>query len=1105
MHGITKKLVALAAVLLVSASLIPAMAQKVTLNYNNTRIDTVLGSIQRQTGLRMVYSDQTIDVSRKVTVNVTNSELTDVLDELLAGTGTVYEISDGKLYFKVSKPASDGVVTVSGKVTDEGGSPVAGAYVQESGSKNNGVITDADGRFEIKVSPQASLDVSFMGFLSQKVALAGRESVLIVLKEDRETLDEVIVIGYGTMRKKDLTGATSVISGGDVETRKTTNLSLALQGATPGLLVTRSGGDPEATGSLRIRGITSISNANPLVIVDGVPSTLDLVNPNDVESITVLKDAASSSIYGARAAAGVIVITTKRAKESSLDLNYSYEYNLEFPTELPEYVGAIDYMKMANELRYNDNPSAGLWQTYPEDLVTNYVSLNESDPDRYPIVDWQNAAFKKSTSRQTHSLLISAGNKTVRTKASLRYDTSDALYVNKNFNRVMVRVNNDINVNKYLSAHLDLNMKHSKSVAPIDAPWSSRMTPPIYAVKWSDGRYADVKDGGNIFPRLYDGGTNTAWYNHLNGKASLDFLPFDGLKISAVAAYNLNFNKFKKFSKALTYTDYDYPDTPKAMSGHVYTNLTETRNDGYDSTYQLVANYDKTFGRHSVSAMAGYECFYTFTEGLSAMRDRFAMTSFPYLDRGNSSYQDMSGNADHNAYRSYFGRLMYNYDGRYLVQANFRRDGSSRFAKRYRWGNFPSVSVGYVLSEEPFVKRLNLEWLSMAKLKASYGTLGNEQIGSTFPYQAAVNVSEALLYGQKGPETFASAAQWNYAVEDITWETTKTWNVGIETSFLEDRLWLNADVYRKMTEDMLMDLTIPRYIGYSDPKVNAGTMRTNGFEVEVGYRDSHGDFNWSVSANLSDFISRITYLKGQDLGSEVSLVNIEGGQFNEWYGYLSDGLYLSEEDLASSPKTSDNVKVGDIKYKDISGPDGVPDGKISPEYDRVLLGGSLPRYTFGARIGLGWKNLDFSMTLQGVGKQNVRMTRTMIEPMQSNWLNNPAILKGNYWSTLNTDEENASAKYPRLSSKSASNNYAMSDYWLFNGRYLRLKNITIGYSLPESLMNRITGGIVKKVRIYASANDLFCLNGYPKGWDPEVGGINYPITTSIIGGVSVTF
>lgn len=1085
---------------------LPAFAQKVTLKFNEAKVQTVLQSIKQQTKLGLVYSDQILDVNRKVSINLSDAEVSDAVRLLLKGTDTGFEIRNGKIYFIEKKSQSSGRIAVKGIVSDPSGEPVVGAYVKEMGSATNGVTTDLDGNFTLDVPSNASLEITFMGFQTQIVPVNGKSELNVSLAEDSELLDEVIVIGYGSMKRKDLTGATSIVSGAEVEGRKTTNLSLALQGATPGVMVTRSGGDPESTGSIRIRGITTISNADPLVIVDGVPGKLDLINPNDVESITVLKDAASASIYGARAASGVIVVTTKRAKETSLDLNYSYEYNFEVPTELPEFVGAQDYMLMVNEISYNDNPAGGWWQNYTEDMVTNWLRLNASNPDKYPIANWQRAALKPFASKQTHSLLVSAGNKIIRTKASLRYDQSDGLYVNKDYNRIMIRINNDIEINKYVSAHFDVNYKRSKSVAPVDAPWYSRMTPPIYAIQWSDGRYADVKDGGNIMPRLLNGGTNTQWYNHLNGKFGLDIRPFEGFKISGVVAANMYFNKFKKFTKALTYTDYDYPDTPKQMSGHVTTKLDESRNDGYDITAQVFANYDKTIAGHGISVMAGFENYYNFWESLGAARDRFATTSFPYIDRGNSTYQSTSGNADHNAYMSFFGRAAYNYAGRYLVQVNFRADGSSRFAKKYRWGYFPSASIGYVLTEEPFMKRARQKWLSQLKLKASYGTLGNEQIGSTFPYQAAINVSEALLYGPNGPETFASAAQWNYAVEDITWETTKTWNVGLETAFFKDRLWFNADYFVKKTEDMLMNLTIPRYIGYSDPKVNAGTMSTNGFELELGYKDRKGDFGWSISANLSDFISRITYLKGQDISAENAKVNIEGGEFNEWYGYRCLGIYQSAEDLEKYPaRLNSNVGLGDLIYKDISGPEGVPDGIISPEHDRELLGGSLPRFTYGFRFGCNWKGIDFSLTLQGVGKQNVRMTTAMIQPMQDNWYNHPAILKDNYWSALNTPAENATKAYPKISTKSASNNYTMSDFWMFNGAYLRLKNITLSYTLPGKAVERAFGGIVRNIKVYASANDLFCINKYPKGWDPEVSGIGYPITTSAMLGVSVTF
>lgn len=1083
-----------------------AMAQKATeisLDYKNTKMETVLLSIKQQSGLEMVFSDQVMDIDGKVTIQVKKASLDSALQQLFRNTSVSYEVKNGKIYLKKKTTEQVAKIHLKGVVKDATDEGVIGANIRLVGSDAVGTITNLDGEFELDVPDNGTIEVSYIGYVTQQVPIKKRTSLSVLLKEDSKMLDEVVVVGYGSMKKKDLTGALSVVKGDDLAGRKTTNLSIALQGATPGVTVTRSSGDPESTGSIRIRGITTISNADPLVIVDGIPSKIDLVNPDDVESMTVLKDAASASIYGARAAAGVIVITTKRAKESALDMTYSYEHTWEIPTEQPDYVDAQQYMLMCNEILYNDNPSGGWWQTYTEDQITNWKRLNASNPDKYPMANWQKAVIKSSSSRQIHSVTLSGGNKTVRTKASFRYDLSDALYVNKEYNRYMIRVNNDIDVNKYISAHIDVNFKRSESVSPVDSPWGSRRTPPIYAIQWSDGRWGDVKDGGNVLPCLYDGGSKTQWYNQLGGKAGLDISPLPGLKLSGVVAVNYYFNKFKTFTKALYYTNYDYPNDPKPMAGHQKTNLTENRNDGRDITYQLFANYDKSWDKHHLSAMVGYETFYNTYENLSASRDRFAMTSFPYLDRGNSSYQSTSGNADHNAYRSFFGRVAYNFADRYLLQVNVRRDGSSRFAKKNSWGNFPSASFGYVISEEPFMKNLGWEWLSNLKLKASYGTLGNEQIGTNFPYQALLTVSEVLLYGPNGnSETYATAAQYDYAVEDITWETTKTWNIGFEANFLNNRLWANADFYRKKTEDMLMNLTIPRYIGFSDPKVNAGTMQTNGFEIELGWRDHIGKLNYSISANLSDFISKITYLKGQNIGSSVQKVNIEGGQFQEWYGYLSDRLFLTEEDLQNSPKTSNNVKVGDIKYKDISGPDGVPDGKISPEYDRVLLGGSLPRFSFGLRLAMDYKGVDFSATFQGVGKQNARISQQMVEPKADNWLNHPAILVGNYWSALNTDEENARMKYPRLTAKGSSNNYAMSDYWMFNGRYLRLKNLTLGYTFSQDWLKKM---FVKKLRVYVAANDLFCLNKYPKGWDPEVGGIGYPITTSLMVGASINF
>lgn len=993
---------------------------------------------------------------------------------------------------------------VQGTVTDVNGEPIIGASVRVKGT-NNGTITDIDGKFSLNAPLGAEIEVSFVGY--QSITVTASKTMSITLAEDSELLDEVVVVGYGTMKKKDLTGAVAAVKGDDIAARRSTQLTTALQGAAAGVMVTRSSGEPGSAASIRVRGVTTISDSSPLVIVDGVPGDINHVNPDDVESLSVLKDAASASIYGSRAAAGVIVITTKHAKTDDLQLAYNFEYGLEIPTNLPKFVSATRYMEMTNELLYNDNPTGGWFQRFTEDDVNNWVKNHETNPDKYPIEDWQSLLIKDSAPRVTHSINISGGSKIVQTKASIRYDKNEGLHANKNYERFMIRINNDIKINKFMDAHLDLNMSRSETVKPNMDPFQiqNMQIPSIYAARWTNGMWGDVKDGANTLARITDGGNNTQWYYRIAGKAGLDISPLKGLKISAVFAPNFDFYKQKQFIKQLPYTFADDPNTIKGYMGDCFTTkLFEQRNDNYDMTSQLFANYAFDIKKHSVTAMVGYEDYYAFWEDLSASRDQYKMTGYPYLSIGPADFRDNAGDAHEYAYRSVFGRLTYSWANRYLLQANVRRDGSSRFASDNRWATFPSFSAGWVVSEEKFIKNLHLNWLSFFKLRGSWGTLGNERIGSYYPYQAALTFNNALFIKDGGVVTDLTAAQTDYAVRDISWETTKTWDFGFDANFLDDRLFVNFDYYKKKTEDMLLPVQIPSFIGFNSPNVNAGVMNTKGFDLEFGWRDHVGDFRYSASFNLSDFVSKMGDMNGtQVLGAQVKM---EGSEFNEWYGYMSDGLFLTEEDLAQSPKLNQNTKVGDIKYIDISGPEGKPDGQISPEYDRVLLGGSMPRYMFGANFNASYKGFDFGLVLQGVGKQNARITSFMVEGYQNQWGDFPSLLDGNYWSSTKSAAENATAKYPRLTYSNRSANYGqMSDYWLFNGRYLRLKSLTIGYTLPKSLTQK---AFMNNVRVYVSGNDLFCIHNYPKGWDPERSAgttAGYPITTSLLMGVSVQF
>lgn len=1078
---------------------------KMNISMENATFKEVIERLEKESGYYVVIRyDQTF-LEKKVDVDFQNSTVTEILDGLLKDTGLGYKIIDR--YIAIStitelNSASQQQKTVTGKVTDQSGATLPGVSVVVKGT-TIGVITDNNGNFSLGNVPEnAILQFSFVGMKMQEVEVGNKSTINIVLAEETIGIEEVVAIGYGSVKKSDLTGAIGSIKGDVISNRKTTQISQALQGTVSGLMVTRNNNAPGSTATIRIRGVTTIGETSPLIILDGVPvDDINSVNPNDVENISVLKDAASASIYGSRAASGVILVTTKRAKSGQLGLEYNMEYGFEKATEMPDYVNAVTFMKHVNELRWNDNSNnTNEYPTYTKDIVDNYTSLNAQNPDLYPNTDWKGLIMNNSAPRHSHIISITAGTKAIRTKASLAYDKTDALYNARTYERLTARFNNDITINNYLSATVDFNFKRSISKQPVvDPMYKMGIAPPIYAAMWSDGRVGAGKDGANIYGQMKYGGTNDNYYNTVGGKISIDFTPFKGLKFSGIVSPTYNFDKGKKFSLAIPYTAYNNPGTVSGyLEGAKETTLNEVRNDSYRVTYQFLTNYTKSFGQHNLNAMAGYEYYYAFTENLAASRGQYGLTSYPYLNIGPLALRDNSGDAYENAYRSYFGRIMYNYQNKYFLQGNIRLDGSSRFYKDYRWGSFPSFSAGWVMSEESFMK--SNPSISFLKLRGSWGTLGNERIGN-YPYQAALNFETNSLFYQGNTAVSAqSAAQWQYAIRDISWEKTESFDIGLDANFFANKLRFTGDYYKKTTKDMLLQLQIPMFLGFDNPNQNTGKMNTKGWEFEIGWNDKIGDLDYSVSANLSDFKSIMGDLGGTEfLGDQIKR---KGSEFNEWYGYVSDGLYQTQADVDASAKLNTSVKPGDVRYKDISGPAGIPDGKISPEYDRILLGGSLPRYMYGANISLGYKNFDFSMVLQGIGDQNVRLTSTMVQPLLENYGNFPSILEGKYWSKYNTDGQNLVARYPRFTYTSAGNNYAMSDFWLFNGAYLRVKNITLGYNVPKFITEKVK---LQSVRFYATVSDLFSINNYPKGWDPEMSSTAYPITTSFIFGASVKF
>lgn len=1004
--------------------------------------------------------------------------------------------------------ASAQALPVSGVVSDENGAPLLGVTVFEKDGRN-GTATNTEGRYSMNVKKGVTLVFSYIGYETYECPYNGETTLNVTLKPDAKLMDEVVVIGYGAVKKKDLTGSVSAIKGDDLVARQTTTLSTALQGSVSGLLVTRDSGAPGASGTIKVRGITTMGDNNPLIIVDGSPcDNIDYVNANDVESVSVLKDAAAASIYGSKAAAGVILITTKRGAKERTNLTYNGEVGWEVPTMQPDMVGVTRYMEMYNELLYNDNPAAGFFQQYSSDQVKNWISYNKTNPNQYPLTDWKSLIMKDSALKHKHNVSISGGTDLVRTKVSFSYDDVDGLYGERKYQRMMLRANNDATIVKdKLFATVDINIRRGKNITPNFSPFDMmRKMPAIYAATWDDGRIAEGKSGTNPYGLLVGGGNAKAWSTQVGGRASLEYKPVKGLSIQAVVSPFINYSKTKTFSPAVWYTLADDPETIGGYldSGSSWSTnkLTEQRNDDYNVTSQVIANYIASFGRngnHNLNVMVGYENYLMKSESLSAARDNFEFTQYPYLNVGSEDYQTNSGTGTEYTSNSVFGRIMYDYDGRYLLQANVRHDGSSRFAKKYRWGTFPSFSAGWVVTREKFMEGTE-SWLDFMKVRASWGMLGNERIGSNyFPYLALMTFNDVLFYDKDGNVVSdKSAAQRALAVEDITWETTTSTDIGVDLGLFRNRLSVNFDYYWKETKDMLLTINIPYIMGYNNPSSNAGTMKTNGYDIEVGWRDQVGDFSYGVSVNFSDFKSKVTDMNGSEQ-INGSRINRPGCYFNEWYGYVSDGIYQTQEEVDNSATYSSSVKVGDIRYKDISGPDGVPDGKINSD-DEVPLGNSLPRWQYGGTVNLGWKGIDFSMAFQGIGRRTSYMATEMVQPIRDNYGNIPAIIDGKYWSPFNTDEQNRNAKYPRLSNTGKSNNYQTSDFWLFNGGYFRLKNVTLGYTLPRKWTQKIR---MSNVRLYVSASDLFCISDYPKGWDPEMGVTSYPITTSILVGLSL--
>ena len=950
---------------------------------------------------------------------------------------------------------------INGVVFDGGlNEPLIGANVVVKGT-TNGTVTDLDGKFTLEAAPNDILVISSIGFKSLEIKASDAAKGKITLQEDTQALDEVVVVGYGVQKKANLTGSVAHISAEAIESRSVASVSAALAGQIPGVTAIQSSGAPGSqTASITIRGTNSINGGSPLVIVDGVPGSMNTIDPQDIESLTVLKDAASSAIYGVQAANGVILITTKKGKKGDkARINYSGSVAWSSPVALLKFLGAGDYAMLYNEAVKNENPNAIL--PYTEEDIQNY--RNGTLPD----TDWYDETFKKNALETYHNLSINGGSEKTSYNASIGYTRQDGLIDVNKYVRFNGRISVDSDINKWLTAGLNVSGYRGTKNDGWEGYASLRQycnrLAPIYPVYNDDGSFyysglnnpvAHLNNTG--FTRQVDQQLNTTAY------AKVNILP--ELNVKALFSVRNDTRNNEGFKKLLEY-------------GTGNNTFNSGLREGYQKYYdwnwyttQVLANYNKTFGKHSLTALAGFEQIYynyKYTEATRKGGGNDELTeSLNTLDK--SSQTNKNGGHE-TARRSYFGRVQYDFNNKYLFEANLRADASSRFPKDSRWGYFPSVSAGWRITEESFVKDADIKWLSNLKIRAGWGQTGNEELSDSDIYPSIATYA----YGSYmfGNSLYSTAYETRYVNSQLKWATVTNYEGAIEAGFLNNRLGFELAVYKKKTKDMLLYLPVQGVLGMDAPAQNAGSMQNTGFDLSLFHNNRiNKDFSYAVNLNIAYVKNKITDMCGTEGENpdDSKYWYLEGYALGSFYGYEAIGYFNTEEELANDAKRTGTEQLGDIKYRDLNN-----DGKIDAANDRKVIGKDKPSWTGGLNIALYYKDFDFSAFFQGAFDVYGYYTGESSYA----FYNSGKVLERHLdrWTP-----ENHNASYPRIT-KDSQINFSTSSFWLQDASYVRLKNISLGYNIPSVLTQKIG---IDKVKVYISGENLLTFSGL-EGIDPE--------------------
>ncbi|AGA79741.1 TonB-linked outer membrane protein, SusC/RagA family [Echinicola vietnamensis DSM 17526] len=1104
--------------------------EKVTLDVKDKPLEAVLYQIESQTSFKFIYSNDELNAAETITLSVQDKPLEEVLNVLFNPRKIEYQIiMDTQIVLK-KKADNDPneslvlqAVTITGTVTDKNGAPLPGASILEKGT-NNGTVADIDGHFTLEVSAaDAVLKISYLGFIAQEYPLNGKTTINITLEEDVTGLDEVIVVGYGSQKRSNITGAVAEVKGDVLEGRVISSVAGGLQGLIPGLTVTSPSGQPGAGASnMLIRGVNTInSQTSPLILIDGVAGgDINLLNPDDIESVTVLKDAASSAIYGARAANGVILVTTKKGGgEEKVSLNYSNYFGIQTPIATPELVNGREYMTLENEARR----ARGVAVPYADEAFERYDSGNF--PNDYSNTDWVSETYKSHSSQQNHNFNVQGQTDNSSYYLSYGYLEQTGLVVGDPYfssrNNVRLRLGTKVLDRLTLDANIsyvDFYKRDAGGAGTSGVFRLSQRISPLLPVMWQqptadggweDSPYWSYGSVTNPVRTAHESGYTKSKSRTLNGnfKATLDLI--DGMYINAQYAYNYYNRDIKDWTATMPRFLAD--GTPHPANENIRNGIANSHYTTLTQTLLSTFNYDKVIGRHGLKFLAGYSQEWSSMPRLYASRRNILMDGITEIDAGTEDIVN-GGTSEEWALRSYFGRINYDFDQKYLFEANLRVDGTSRFSKDNRWGVFPSFSAGWKFTEEAFMDFAK-PFLNVGKIRASWGELGNQNIsGNYYPYLTEIErQTKAYPIGAKENVGFR---QYSLANENIQWETIQMLNIGADFSMLKDRMTLSVDWFKKKNINALLKPIYPSLIGITSssnlPLENIGAIENKGWEIALGWSDQVGEFRYSINANIADAKNKIT-----DMGSSAASLgdNIRrvGDPVNAYYGYLTNGLAQIDDFEAFDESTgrytnptfpvissyADIIQPGDVIYRDISGEAGQPDGLID-EYDKVVFGDPYPRYSYGIRGFAAWKGFDLSFFLQGVGKVNGYL-RDEARHAFINDYSVPKKVHMDRWTPENTD-----ASYPRMYYQ-PDHNILFSNYWLEDASYLRLKNLQIGYSLPQQLIERIK---LSRCRVYFTGENLFTITDYFGGFDPEVretSGDAYPQVRTMALGVQLGF